>query len=127
MLDIDGFKAVNDRFGHDAGDRMLQCVAKTMLENTREIDLVARLGGEEFGILLPNTDAEAASNLAGRLRLAIEKGTCTVQDHKMNVTVSIGVAFCSKLVTGLDALLKNADTAMYRAKRRGRNRVVLYS
>jgi diguanylate cyclase (GGDEF)-like protein/PAS domain S-box-containing protein len=126
MLDIDGFKAVNDTFGHDVGDHMLRCVADTLLHNIREIDVLARLGGEEFGILLPNTEAADAVKLAERLRLAIEKTSCAVQDQKTSVTVSIGVATRKKEIQSIDGLLKRADTAMYQAKNQGRNRVIVY-
>jgi diguanylate cyclase (GGDEF)-like protein/PAS domain S-box-containing protein len=127
MVDIDDFKVVNDTYGHDAGDRMLRCVADTFLHNIRDIDVLARLGGEEFGILLPNTDIADATKLAERLRLAIEKTSCAVQGHQSGVTVSVGVATRTKDVQSIDNLLKRADTAMYQAKDQGRNRVVLYS
>jgi diguanylate cyclase (GGDEF)-like protein len=126
MLDIDGFKNINDTYGHDAGDLMLQCVARTLQEGIREIDTGARLGGEEFAILLPNTDAADAVKLAERLRLAVEEGRCTLQKNTMSVTVSVGVAAYNKEMVDLDAILHNADVAMYQAKSRGRNRVVLY-
>jgi diguanylate cyclase (GGDEF)-like protein len=127
MLDIDGFKAVNDTYGHDAGDQMLRCVADTLLHNIRDIDVVARLGGEEFGILLPNTEAADAVKLAERLRLAIEKTSCAFQDQKSGVTVSIGVATRKKDIQSVDIFLKKADTAMYQAKNQGRNRVIVYN
>ena len=123
MLDIDGFKAINDTQGHSAGDLMLKCVAATLLGKSREIDVVARLGGEEFGVLLPNTAGADAVKLAERLRLAIENTKCPIRDLEVGVTVSVGVATQGQEVTGLDALLRNADAAMYQAKREGRNRV----
>lgn len=128
MMDIDGFKGINDTYGHEAGDMTLQCVAKTLLENVRQVDLVARLGGEEFGVLLPNTGAGDAIKLAERLRLAVERESFAVrQNEKTNVTVSIGVAECDAKISNLDSLLRNADAAMYQAKSQGRNRLVLYS
>ncbi len=125
MLDIDRFKEINDTYGHEAGDTALQCIAKTLLENSREVDVAARLGGEEFCILLPNTAAADAVILAERLRLSIENENCFLQNQRMNVTVSVGVAAYSEGMPNLDALLRNADAAMYQAKNQGRNRVVL--
>jgi diguanylate cyclase (GGDEF)-like protein/PAS domain S-box-containing protein len=124
MLDIDEFKLVNDTYGHDAGDVALKCVAKALQDNIRQIDLLARLGGEEFGILLPNTKATEAYRLAERLRAAIEKETCSSQNCIIRVTVSIGVAKLDEEMMNTDHLLKNADIAMYQAKNQGRNRVV---
>jgi diguanylate cyclase (GGDEF)-like protein/PAS domain S-box-containing protein len=125
MLDIDGFKYVNDTYGHETGDVVLQCIANILQENCREVDLAGRLGGEEFGILLPNTIAADAATLAERLRQAIESQGCSVQDRQMSVTASIGVAAYSEEALNLDALLRKADTAMYLAKHQGRNRVIL--
>jgi diguanylate cyclase (GGDEF)-like protein len=125
MLDIDGFKNVNDTYGHETGDAVLQCIANTLQENCREVDVAGRLGGEEFGILLPNTKAADAATLAERLRQAIESQACSAQGIQMSVTASIGVAAYSEEALNLDALLRRADTAMYQAKRLGRNRVVL--
>jgi diguanylate cyclase (GGDEF)-like protein len=125
MLDVDRFKAVNDRYGHDAGDRVLQHVALKLIEIVREIDMVARMGGEEFSLLLPNTGAENAVKLAERVRLAIERGSCQIQDQSINVTVSIGVASYSKDTSSLEAILRHADDSMYQAKNQGRNRVVV--
>ncbi len=124
MLALDGFKTINDTYGHDAGDQMLQCIANTIRENIREIDVVARLGGEEFSVMLPNTQAVDASKLAERLRLAVEGLYCPFQDQNMSVTMSIGVATFGNEISNLDTLLRNADTAMYQAKNQGRNRVV---
>jgi diguanylate cyclase (GGDEF)-like protein/PAS domain S-box-containing protein len=125
MLDVDRFKAVNDRYGHDAGDRVLQHVALKLIEIVREIDMVARMGGEEFSLLLPNTGAENAVKLAERVRLAVEQESCQIQDQTINVTVSIGVASYSKDSSSLEAILRQADDCMYQAKNQGRNRVVL--
>jgi diguanylate cyclase (GGDEF)-like protein len=127
MMDIDDFKSVNDTYGHDAGDRMLCCVAKTLQRCKRSVDLLARLGGEEFGILLPNTDEKDAMKLAERLRLEVERATCSNQDHMTGVTMSIGVATRGEEMMSIDDLLKNADAAMYQAKNLGRNKVVSYS
>jgi len=125
MLDIDLFKKINDSFGHEAGDKVLMYIASIMQRNIREVDIAARLGGEEFAILVPNTTAEDALVLAERLRHEIETTSSDSLAGKVNVTASIGVASFTEEMTDLDALLRDADTAMYQAKSRGRNRVVL--
>lgn len=124
MLDVDVFKTVNDRYGHAAGDRVLQHVSRTIVENLREMDMVARMGGEEFSVLLPNTQAEDAVRLAERVRCAVEGESCQHQDQIIDVTVSIGVASYDKDISSLESLLRHADDSMYQAKNQGRNRVV---
>jgi diguanylate cyclase (GGDEF)-like protein/PAS domain S-box-containing protein len=124
MLDLDEFKTVNDRHGHEIGDKMLQCVASTLLENIRKIDMLARLGGEEFCVLLPNTDSADAVHLAERLRLAVAGACLPVDGHNVAVTASIGVASYHQGIEELNDLLRDADAAMYAAKNQGRNRVV---
>jgi diguanylate cyclase (GGDEF)-like protein/PAS domain S-box-containing protein len=124
MLDVDRFKLVNDSYGHASGDFVLQHVSHILVENVREIDMVARLGGEEFSILLPNTRAEDAAALAERMRIAVERGSCQVRDQIINVTVSIGVASYNKNTSDLETILRRADAFMYQAKEQGRNQVV---
>ncbi len=128
MLDIDKFKIINDTYGHDTGDLALHCIAKTIKDQCREVDFPARLGGEEFGILLPNTLLEEAVVVAERMRIAIENLHCLTEGRNRNVslTASFGVASMKPEMKLLDALFHNADTAMYQAKNAGRNRVVLY-
>lgn len=124
MLDIDKFKNINDTYGHARGDNALQCMSKTLREQIREVDLPARLGGEEFGILLPNTKLEEAVIIAERIRNAVEKLNCEeVGDEIIRMTASFGVASFTEDMKSLDDLFSNADTAMYRAKNNGRNRV----
>ncbi len=125
MLDLDEFKTINDQFGHEAGDKMLQCIANILSANIRETDLLARMGGEEFSVILPNTSIQDAMRLTERLRQAVEMAGCPISDQKMKVTVSVGVASYQEGISYLDDLLRDADTAMYRAKNQGRNRVVL--
>ena len=127
VLDIDYFKAVNDTWGHDAGDEVLREFAQRLRKSVRGIDLVCRLGGEEFVVVMPDTDAGVASIVAERIRnrvasdpFAIHKGA-----RAIDVTVSIGMAQRQASDTDADAILKRADQALYRAKRDGRNRVVL--
>jgi len=127
MLDIDRFKLINDSMGHDSGDYALQCVAATLVDGVREVDVVGRLGGEEFGVILPNTKIEDAMKLAERLRVRIAENKELNSKLKMDITASFGVAEYRLQIKNLDELLKNADTAMYKAKNTGRNRVDLFT
>ena len=120
-LDIDHFKRVNDRYGHIAGDAVIQAVAAALLDSVRPMDLVARIGGEEFAIILPNTGVEGAVQMGERLRLAIEEAPWS----ERGITVSVGAATAESHTVGLDALLEHADRALYRSKQAGRNRVTL--
>ncbi|MBN2147983.1 MAG: diguanylate cyclase [Anaerolineales bacterium] len=124
MLDIDRFKSINDTYGHAAGDLVLQRIADTLRVHIRETDVVARLGGEEFGILLLYTQAADAVELTERLRLAVEQESYEFQGQRISATISVGVAeYCSDM-PDLDAMLRKADAAMYQAKSQGRNQVV---
>jgi diguanylate cyclase (GGDEF)-like protein len=123
LLDIDHFKAVNDTCGHDAGDAILISFAETMLGWVRENDVLARWGGEEFLILLCDTNVHSASEQAERLRSAIEKYSFGEHTRSTHITASLGVAGYNK-DESMDACIKNADIALYRAKTGGRNRVV---
>lgn len=127
MLDIDRFKLINDTFGHDSGDYALQCVAATLVEGVREVDVVGRIGGEEFGVLLPSTKIDDAQRLAERLRQRIIENSELKCKTKINITASFGVADYQLQIKDLDELLKNADTAMYKAKNLGRNRVEIFT
>lgn len=124
MLDLDDFKEINDTYGHEAGDLALQAFAHLLVENVRESDLAARMGGEEFNVLLPDTEIENAIILAERIRAAIEAKKFQVQGRAIHLTVSIGVAAYDEQATSLQALIKQADDCLYRAKHGGRNRVV---
>jgi diguanylate cyclase (GGDEF)-like protein len=118
LVDIDHFKALNDRHGHQAGDHVLRLVATTLAAACREFDTAARYGGEEFAVLLPATSTDDAVEVAERLRAAIESMPAGLQ-----VTVSAGVATFPFDGTGPDGLVAAADEALYAAKRGGRNRV----
>jgi diguanylate cyclase (GGDEF)-like protein len=124
MLDIDKFKNINDTYGHAAGDDVLRLVANLLGQNARDIDLSARIGGEEFGILLPNTKGAGALVFAERLRQMIENSGHKVEEKVVHVTVSVGLVEFSVDMKNLDALLHKADIALYQAKEQGRNRVV---
>ncbi len=121
MCDIDHFKQVNDTFGHAVGDQVLQFVAKHMLESSREGDLVCRVGGEEFMLLLPNTDLSLAKNAAERLRLRIANDVCSSIGQA--VTLSFGVSSWIPGQASITEVTNSADLALYSAKKAGRNRV----
>ena len=123
MLDVDHFKRINDRFGHAAGDKALQVIAGLCISTTRVADLSGRYGGEEFVILLPETDIEGAEKMARRLCEEIRGGVIQSERGEIRVTVSVGVAQVSPEVRDLDELLDFTDQAMYRAKQGGRDRV----
>ncbi len=126
VLDIDRFKAVNDTWGHDAGDDVLREFADRVRACTRGIDVVARLGGEEVAILLPDTTLEAAYAVAERIRERVELEPFPIQNHTRGipVTVSIGVASRRAGDASAAEIVKRADDALYRAKEAGRNRVI---
>jgi diguanylate cyclase (GGDEF)-like protein/PAS domain S-box-containing protein len=124
MMDLDDFKNINDSYGHDAGDLALQRFSQILSKNIREIDTAARIGGEEFSLLLPDTEKKNAVKLAERLRSTVEQESFQFQGKIMSLTVSIGVASYGKNLTNLDAIIKQADNCLYQAKHLGRNRVV---
>jgi diguanylate cyclase (GGDEF)-like protein len=127
MIDIDRFKVINDTRGHAAGDRVLKAVAQALVGSAREIDVVGRIGGEEFCVLLPRTDRSAADRAAERLRAAIADLAVPWKEQFIEVTASIGVAVCESASESSQTVLDRADKAMYRAKETGRNRVVVAS
>jgi diguanylate cyclase (GGDEF)-like protein len=122
-MDLDHFKSVNDRYGHDAGDVVLTAVVATCRTTLRATDLFGRLGGEEFAALLIQTDSRAARQTAERLRKAIAKTSVPCGQATVGVTASIGMAGLDGPQESLETLLKRADTALYAAKRGGRNRL----
>jgi two-component system cell cycle response regulator len=125
MFDIDHFKQVNDRYGHSAGDDVLRELAERSLRQVRSVDLVARVGGEEFVVVMPETNLAGAAVVADRMRLAVADEPFVLgSGEKLPVTISIGVAITAESGESLDALLKRADDALYAAKNGGRNRVV---
>lgn len=130
MMDVDYFKKVNDSYGHVAGDCILKGVAKTIMAEIREYDIASRYGGEEFLILLPNTDLREAEFVANRLKQAIEEKYFDIKEANIKgipsikITASFGVNKFDK--NQKDDFYKNADSALYEAKKRGRNTVVVY-
>ena len=123
VLDIDFFKHVNDNYGHEAGDKILNVIAKVVTEITRCTDTVSRWGGDEFVILLPHTTLESAYLLAERIRDAVSKSSLTYSEKQICVTVSIGVAMMNDALLNGDELLVKADLALLRGKQSNRNRV----
>ncbi|MGZ9713529.1 diguanylate cyclase [Glaciimonas sp. GNP009] len=126
IIDADYFKKVNDTYGHAAGDLILCNLASTMKETMRDIDTVARIGGEEFAALLPSTDLGGALQLAERLRNKIEAARVIIDGAEIKYTISIGISAMDHTVTGFDELLQRADTALYDAKHSGRNNVKIW-
>jgi diguanylate cyclase (GGDEF)-like protein len=125
LVDIDHFKRVNDSHGHEAGDAVLRSIARTLADGVRTVDLCARFGGEELAILLPQTTAAGAFELADRLRRRIAGRPIRYNDGEITVTASFGVASYPDVVRTRDALFPAADAALYRAKHDGRNCVKL--
>jgi len=126
MIDIDFFKKINDKYGHHVGDITLQHFSHEATNAIRNEDLIGRLGGEEFAVLLPNTAINSAADLAERLRKTIEDAYIEFDGQKISFTVSIGVAVLDDENMTSTTLLNNADQALYNAKESGRNRVTLY-
>jgi diguanylate cyclase (GGDEF)-like protein len=123
LCDLDDFKTVNDRFGHPAGDEVLRVVGRVLRETVRELDVPARLGGEEFAVVLPNTMLDGAVRLAERIRVAIAEAAIVVGGNRIPVTVSLGVATHADNET-LEDLMQQADRCLYAAKEAGKNVVV---
>lgn len=126
FIDIDRFKEINDTVGHAGGDQALAAIAQICLAQIRAIDIFARLGGEEFVLLLPETDGEAAAQVAERLRQAVSQTPIVSGDHAITATISLGVAAVSGELDTLGLLMQRADQALYSAKQSGRNRVSIW-
>lgn len=127
MVDIDYFKSVNDSHGHNAGDTVLRKIAKLIKSELRGLDVLGRIGGEEFAILLPQTDKQRAIEVAQRLQNTVANTDVLVDEHtSLRVTVSIGIAIWSKEHESINALLYIADQGLYRAKAMGRNTIGMH-
>ena len=126
MIDIDHFKMVNDKWGHDTGDTALLVVARALADVLRDSDILGRIGGEEFAVILPETSLEEAQTLAERLRKAIENAVIPVEDTHIPLTISIGLAAFDDTNDTLANVISNSDTALYCAKSDGRNTIKLH-
>lgn len=128
MMDIDHFKRINDTHGHQMGDQVIQMVGRSCQETLREVDVIGRIGGEEFAIILPQTGSEQAVEAAERLREVIANSEIPMKKGMpLHCTVSIGVATLVDTMTNLDTLLGHADKSLYDAKQAGRNRVSIHA
>jgi diguanylate cyclase (GGDEF)-like protein len=126
LADLDRFKTINDRFGHAIGDQVLKVFAGAVRRSIRVDDLVGRLGGEEFAVLLPGGREDGAVDLAERIRRAFAEGAAEINGHAVKGTVSIGIAAVRIGTHDLGGLLNRADSALYQAKEAGRDRVVAF-
>jgi diguanylate cyclase (GGDEF)-like protein len=127
MIDIDHFKKVNDQYGHLTGDMVLREVARIIAGQVREIDIAGRYGGEEFCVILPDTDKPGALVVAERIRLAVHEQKVKAYDTTLAINVSVGVSAFPDDAMQMEELLDKADWALYRAKKSGRNRVAGFS
>ena len=123
ILDLDGFKAINDRYGHDAGDRVLRCFAARAKEMIRETDLLCRLGGDEFVIVMPGTGLHGGLEIAERIRAAIASDGFAVAAGGRPIAVTVSAGLAESTGDSSAALLRRADRALYRSKQDRRNRV----
>lgn len=127
MLDIDHFKMINDTYGHGAGDGVLRHIANLIRKNLRQVDIPGRFGGEEFAIILPHSDPDAAYATAERLRQYIENTPAVYKNIEIPFRVSIGIATYQGDIKNEDEIYKRADDALYEAKRKGRNMTLIYN
>jgi diguanylate cyclase (GGDEF)-like protein len=123
LFDIDHFKNINDKYGHDIGDKCLHEIIKKVTPLLRESDFLARYGGEEFAVLLPETDVDGTANAAEKIRKTVEEISFVYKKETIKITVSLGVCEIGKDDTGYDSLFSRLDKAMYEAKNKGRNKV----
>ena len=126
MVDSDNLKNVNDSLGHEAGNRLLQHLVRCVRDELRGSDVMARFGGDEFVILLPETNRRGAHELAERIRKSVESSRFDARGNDFNITISLGIASYPDDGGNLEVILDKADKAMYRAKKQGRNRVAAY-
>ena len=126
MFDIDFFKAVNDNYGHDAGDKVLIDFANVMCDCFRDYDVIGRVGGEEFAVCMPDTSVESAFFACERFRIAIEANEIQLDGESISVTVSIGLSLGQGTEINLEELFKKSDLSLYQAKHNGRNQIKFY-
>jgi len=127
MTDIDKFKSVNDTYGHDVGDEVIKAVANVLQAGKRTTDIVGRLGGEEFAMVLPEATPDSAVQAAERFRQLVANRVISAGDQRVPVTISLGVASADEQTSGIEEMLKQSDLALYEAKHTGRNRVCSFS
>jgi diguanylate cyclase (GGDEF)-like protein len=127
MIDIDRFKTINDTYGHFIGDEAIKFLSKQLIELTRDNDVLARIGGEEFAIIFPNTDIDGAYTISEKIRNYIKNAPLRINDYCINLTVSIGVSEYNKADNNIENALNRADQALYQAKNSGRNKTSLYT
>jgi diguanylate cyclase (GGDEF)-like protein len=125
LLDLDDFKQINDEYGHPAGDEVLQMVANTCLRESREVDVLARYGGDEFALLIPGQHEMQAVQYANRLRRLLAESKIMYDGHELGVTSSVGVVTWTQEIVDLERLIYLMDKALYEAKRAGKNRTVV--
>ena len=124
MVDLDHFKNINDTWGHESGNQVLQTVAQLLQDQTRKLDICCRYGGEEFAVILPSTELMLARQVAERCLNALRETLIPLDETDLQVTASIGVAVADNSAQTTESLIENADECMYEAKRGGRNQVV---
>jgi len=124
LIDLDHFKSVNDRFGHHVGDEVIRALARILKDNTRGDDVAARIGGEEFAVLLSGANRDAAQLVCERIRVGIAESVVMSGNQKVPFTASLGIATSSSFSRSATAMMSAADTALYLAKQNGRDRVV---
>ncbi len=126
MFDIDHFKKVNDTYGHQAGDEVIKLVSDVLRQNLRDTDIAGRYGGEEYGVILPNTDAKAAVVFCERIRKQIEALQVEHEGQTIKFTISLGISQANDNITDYKAWLEQADQALYASKEGGRNQTNVY-
>lgn len=127
LIDLDNFKIINDQFGHQIGDRVLMKVSGLIKKQLRACDILGRYGGEEFIVILPNTNSDGSRSLAERIRDSVEKSPIKLGRKRINITLSAGVAsYAGNYPSSYEDLIKKADKALYQAKNEGKNKVSLF-
>ena len=126
MMDIDFFKRINDAYGHAAGDEVIKVFSDLLRQNFRTSDIIGRMGGEEFAVVLINCDKNLAFEKAEQFRINVESYPIIVDDQTIQVNVSIGLSELNDTTVTLDSLINQADHALYQAKEFGRNRTVVF-
>jgi diguanylate cyclase (GGDEF)-like protein len=126
MMDIDFFKQINDKYGHTVGDRVIQAFAQLLNDNFRDSDIIGRMGGEEFAVVMIQSDEEKAFKKAELFRTQLVLNKINVDNLLIQVNVSIGLACINESILSLDELINRADHALYIAKDNGRNQTIVY-